>query len=371
MSQSSEHISQEILELLPAYEKIKILLSRQIESGELKPGDRLPSEFELCDTFKVSRTTVVRALTDLAGMGVIVRKHGRGSYVAERQQSARSTGSTTRTAIGILVRQMSTPFGMRVIEGLESVISELGYELIVYNSRRQEDREAELLAEISRNQVAGLIAIPLLSQSKMTNAYRDFLKSGKPLVLVDNEIEELECDIVTEDNVQGGYDLTAHLLDQGHEQIAFVPTRDQHAPTVKSRYLGYRRAHTAFGISIRDGLYAQGGCNPDMSFQEIAAILDPLFSDYSPSALVCGNDLSAVAVDAYLSGMGKNDVQIGFFDSRNPFRITRKGLVRMLQSPDQMGIEAARLLIRRLTNPDEQREAVRILLPQKLIEPSF
>ena len=67
----------------PRYVAIKQFVVRGIASGELKPGDRLPSEAELVDQFKVSRMTASRALRELQNSGIIVRLPGVGSFVAE------------------------------------------------------------------------------------------------------------------------------------------------------------------------------------------------------------------------------------------------------------------------------------------------
>jgi GntR family transcriptional regulator, transcriptional repressor for pyruvate dehydrogenase complex len=57
-------------------------LSKQIESGELEPGARLPSERQLCETFSVSRPVVREAFSHLKSEGLIVSHPGRGAFVA-------------------------------------------------------------------------------------------------------------------------------------------------------------------------------------------------------------------------------------------------------------------------------------------------
>lgn len=66
-----------------AYHQIAEYIRLQIRAGALRPGDRLPPEDELCKLFQVSRTTIRAALNELVLEGLIYRKQGRGSYVAE------------------------------------------------------------------------------------------------------------------------------------------------------------------------------------------------------------------------------------------------------------------------------------------------
>ena len=72
-------------EALPQYERIKRTILERIETGRLKPGDRIPSENELLRDMGVSRMTVNRALRELSQAGVLVRVQGTGTYVAERK----------------------------------------------------------------------------------------------------------------------------------------------------------------------------------------------------------------------------------------------------------------------------------------------
>jgi GntR family transcriptional regulator len=68
---------------VPQYIQIADSLLDQIESGELAPGSRLPSERTLSELFDVNRLTLRRALSRLEANGLIIRKHGKGNYIAE------------------------------------------------------------------------------------------------------------------------------------------------------------------------------------------------------------------------------------------------------------------------------------------------
>src|SRR6266540_51834 len=68
--------------LIPIAQQIFAWLRGQIDRGELAPGDRLPTEMELCAALGVSRTPVRRALGQLTARGLIVRHPGRGSFVS-------------------------------------------------------------------------------------------------------------------------------------------------------------------------------------------------------------------------------------------------------------------------------------------------
>ena len=79
---SEEQLEIDPRQPIPLYFQLKTLLREEILSGRyVGPDDRLPTEHELCERYKISRTPVSRALTELADEGVILRHRRRGSFV--------------------------------------------------------------------------------------------------------------------------------------------------------------------------------------------------------------------------------------------------------------------------------------------------
>lgn len=68
---------------VPYYIQVKDQIRSQIDARVLEPGELLPSEAELCNIFGVSRTVVRQALQELEYEGLIYRRRGKGSFVAE------------------------------------------------------------------------------------------------------------------------------------------------------------------------------------------------------------------------------------------------------------------------------------------------
>ncbi|MDO9482391.1 MAG: GntR family transcriptional regulator [Hydrogenophaga sp.] len=66
----------------PLYQQIKTLILRSLQAGEWKPGDMIPSEFDLAARFRVSQGTVRKAIDELATDNLLVRRQGKGTYVA-------------------------------------------------------------------------------------------------------------------------------------------------------------------------------------------------------------------------------------------------------------------------------------------------
>ena len=75
---------------IPLYSQLVSIIKRNISAGTLPPGALLPSEAELCRTFDVSRSTVRQAIGALEAEGLVVRKQGRGTFVAEPKMRRRT-----------------------------------------------------------------------------------------------------------------------------------------------------------------------------------------------------------------------------------------------------------------------------------------
>ncbi len=71
----------------PLYQQIKALLMQSLQSGEWKPGELIPSEIELAARFKVSQGTVRKAIDELASENLVVRKQGKGTFVATHHEA--------------------------------------------------------------------------------------------------------------------------------------------------------------------------------------------------------------------------------------------------------------------------------------------
>ncbi len=71
----------------PLYRQIKALITRELQAGAWKPGESIPSEQELAARFKVSQGTVRKAIDELAAENLLVRRQGKGTFVATHAEA--------------------------------------------------------------------------------------------------------------------------------------------------------------------------------------------------------------------------------------------------------------------------------------------
>ncbi|HTI16586.1 MAG TPA: GntR family transcriptional regulator [Trinickia sp.] len=70
----------------PLYQQIKGLITQSLDAGEWKPGEIIPSEVELAARYKVSQGTVRKAIDELAAENLVVRRQGKGTFVATHNE---------------------------------------------------------------------------------------------------------------------------------------------------------------------------------------------------------------------------------------------------------------------------------------------
>ena len=121
---------------VPLYYQLESLIRRCISSGLLKPGDTLPSEMELCQTFSISRSTVRQAIGRLEEEGLVQRHQGKGSFVAEPKLHRRTENiySFTAEATAMGLKPSSRLLNFEVLKPGEAVrqMLELGEGTEVY-----------------------------------------------------------------------------------------------------------------------------------------------------------------------------------------------------------------------------------------------
>lgn len=158
---------------VPLYHQLKEQVRRDIVSGLLLPGDRLPTERELEQRYGVSRITVRQALRDLMVEGLLVRQRGRGTFVAHPKihKALKSAASFTRdmesrglTAGARVLAFSEVPATESIAEGLQLPV---GTPLVYLERLRLADREPMALqwCYLQSSRFPGLLAVKLGSKS--------------------------------------------------------------------------------------------------------------------------------------------------------------------------------------------------------------
>ena len=86
-------------ESVAKYKEICLWIKERLESGELHPGDKIESEYQLCSHFHVSRQTVRHAISVLEEEGIVERFRGSGTYISSKDQVTPKKEKTMQIAV--------------------------------------------------------------------------------------------------------------------------------------------------------------------------------------------------------------------------------------------------------------------------------
>ncbi|WP_438431989.1 GntR family transcriptional regulator [Gorillibacterium sp. sgz500922] len=327
----------------PKYQQLKKALAAEIGSGQRKPGDLLPSEFELADRFGFSRQTVRQAIGELVQEGLLRRVQGKGTFVAETR-----TAQADLQTIGIVTTYISDYIFPQIVRGAEGTLRENGYRLLLASTDNDKGKERECLEMMMSHPLKGLIIEPTKSATGNPNLayYLELDNRAIPYLMINERYSELQCPVLKMDDEQAGYVAAEHLLKLGHRRIAgFFKTDDLQG---LNRLRGFIRAHREQGAELASRYVVQYTTEQkaDMPFERALALLKE--ADGRPTAFVCYNDELAVRLLEAARRLNLNvpaDLSVVGFDDSFLATATEVKLTTVSHPKPEMGVKAAELLL--------------------------
>jgi DNA-binding LacI/PurR family transcriptional regulator len=265
---------------------VKQELLDSIARGEFSPDEPFITQREIVERFGVSTTTAVRALSELVAEGVVVRKRGRGTFVADRAPAHRATAPGAPVLAFVCPDSRVALHTAELLAGFSVETAALGYQLTVSHTRSAA-HEVELLRTVA---ASGAQALALFAYERSTAAgvLEELRRKGVPTVLVDRYLPSLPTDAVLFDDFAIGYEVTTAMIDRGHRDIA-VLWGETDVTSVRDRLAGHRRALRDRGLPElpeRSALHSFKRLAPVARQRRLRALLG---SGESVSALLFGN----------------------------------------------------------------------------------
>ncbi|MEW1648224.1 LacI family DNA-binding transcriptional regulator [Streptomyces sp. NPDC091219] len=311
---------------------------------------------------RVSAMTVSRVLKDDPGVSEATRERvfaavDRLGY--RRNETARSLRLGGSGMIGLVVTNLANPFYSRLALGVQEVLTEHGFRMLLSNTGERADREPGLVDGLIDQRVEGLIVVPAGSrQQHLAEAMRHV-----PVVLAARPPAGLDTDCVLVEDFHGAREATACLLAEGHTRIAFLGNPPA-LYTGAERLRGFWAAHEEAGVEPDKSLIRQG--LDDAAAAEWAA-LELLDLADGPIALFCTNNrISQGAIRAlYKAG---TTLPVAGFDDFDFSDILGIPLTLVSYDADEIGRQAARLLVDRLSRQESEPPASRrVTIPTRVM----
>ena len=207
------------------------------------------------------------------------------------QASARALASGSTGTLGMVIPFFTHPSAVERVRGVVAAMDESPFELVVCNVANPAQRDEYLGPRAPIDRSDGLLIISLAPSDDEVAA---LLAREAPVVLVDAHHPRLPRVVV--DDVRGGELATRHLLELGHERIAFLgDTTDPRYGFVSSRqrFAGYCNALAAAGIPLRHRLQRFGPHGRNVAHRLTNELLS---LDEPPTAIFAASDTQALGV---------------------------------------------------------------------------
>ncbi|MBQ9768094.1 MAG: GntR family transcriptional regulator [Lachnospiraceae bacterium] len=330
---------------LMKHRRISQWILNAINTGQYKPGDKLPSEHALAQQFDASRQTVRHATEELVERGLLTRQRGSGTYVSG---NAFPNGYEPKR-VGVVTTYVDDYIFPGLIQGIEDVLTNQGYTISLGITHNKHADETGCLNRILDDNLCGLIIEGTKSSIPSPNLplFEKLRARGVPMVFLNGYYREFSQCGVFQDDISAAKLLTEHLLENGHRKIAGIFKSDDLQGL--KRFEGMCQALTEAGIPITDEhiLWYTTEDLPDLLAGPADSIILKRFGD--ATALVCYNDQIAASVSELLKRHGKKvpeDLSIVSFDNSPLAAENAYNFTSAVYPSTEVGNTAAKLLIR-------------------------
>ncbi|MCB2305455.1 GntR family transcriptional regulator [Clostridium estertheticum] len=349
------------------YEEVIDKIINWAITEKYKPNDKLPTESELMSLFNVSRHTVRRAISDLNAAQYVYRIQGSGIYLSDWKQNSIHLKKSKN--IGVLTTHISNYIFPDIIRGIESTLYAQSYSLLLSSTSNNIMFENSNLKNLLAHEIDGLILEPTKSAYQIHNLeyLNNIIAKNIPIIMINASYYEIKVPSLRVNDFKGGKIATKHLLSLGHTNITGI-----------------------FKVDDSQGIHRMNGFITECQKNEIASspnqiltylseevetvlpqrIESVLKSGNRPTGIFCYNDEIAYMVSSIANKLKikiPEGLSIIGFDDSMLSRIMVPKLTSITHPKEQMGKDAANLIIKLVNNNNKFDDSDSILYEPSLV----
>lgn len=304
---------------------------------------RRPTQVDVAAAAGVSRALVSLVMRDAPSVAPATRERVLETARAlgyRPNALARSLAQGQSRTVGTLIYDVTNPHLGAVYAAFARAAETHGIQLLVANGLRSAAREPDLVNTLLEHQIGGLA---LLSPTMREDRIAD-IASATPVVVIGREANVSSIDVVTLDEDLAAQAILAHLSQLGHSRIAHITGGRDNRPGL-DRAAAYRRAMRRLGLPpiVAPGAFTtEGGVAGARALCGLPEL---------PTAIIAGNDLTAVGAIGHLASLGlrvPEDVSVVGYDDSQIARLDLIGLTTIRQPVDWFGDLAATMILERM-----------------------
>jgi LacI family transcriptional regulator len=258
--------------------------------------------------------------------------------------AAQGLRSRTSRLLGLLLPTIVNPIYARMVSAIEESAHEMGYDLIVAHTLNIQEREEACIRRLLARRVDGLFIVPVYRLEPTAPIYSEVYNRRVPTVILGHRAAFCQQFVNVEgDDLHGSHAMTKHLLELGHQRIAFL-SGSMASPAAQERLEGYRRALRESGIEVDDKLiFSAGGTIEEGESAALQMINECVYG----TAIQAVNDMVAIgAANTFLKQGAKipGDISITGFGNILTSEHFRIPLTTVRQPKARLGRAAVELM---------------------------
>ncbi|GGH84433.1 DNA-binding LacI/PurR family transcriptional regulator [Pullulanibacillus pueri] len=274
---------------------------------------------------------------------------------------ARQLRTRINETIGVLIPRLSNPFFSKLVDSMESIAAENGFQVIVCQTRSEKSRELLYLNWLKTRQMGGVIMASSENDWDVIKEYRAF----GPIIFCNEYPPHTEAPIICLDQHKGGYIGTKHLIERGHTKIAHCYAGSQFT-NIRERFTGQKQALEECGLELREEWIFKDAYDTQDGrriYYEMMAL------ENRPDGVFTSSDEVALGI---LAEARKNHTKVPEelavlgFDDQPIAELVYPSISTVHQPVEKMGKAAIELMISLLKGEREPRQQV-IELPLHLV----
>ncbi|MBV7505301.1 LacI family transcriptional regulator [Bacillus sp. sid0103] len=330
--------------------------------------------YDIAKEAEVSVSTVSRVLNGTAPVKESTREKIMAlinKYQFQPNALARSLTKKETKMIGVILPDITNPFFPEVFWGVENEANSKGYTFFLCNTSGQPELESQSLTILREKQVDGIIFMG--GRINLSNCSQELAKEVEdiakkiPIVLVNGNLPSSSLHRVIINEGKGAEMLTQHLIDLGHNEIAFFGGYD-YVSTTTQKVKAFKKMMKANGFKVPNEWVLYGDFTMDAGKKMMAEILK---REKRPTAIFCVNDVTAVgavkvAVEAGLK-IPEDMAIVGFDDTILASTVIPE-LTTVSQKSLELGKNAVNVLHKLINN--EKVKKLTVIEPELVIRNS-
>lgn len=264
-------------------------------------------------------------------------------------QMARSLKSGETRLIGLIIADITNPYSVEVMRGVEAACRQQGLTLLVCNTNNEFDQEKHYLQLLGSYRVDGIVVNAVGMREEAISSLQ---QSQMPMVLIDRKVANFSCDVIGLNNAEATTEVTQHLLQQGFEAILFL----SEPVTINTRL---DRLHTFLKqMHNTPHKFAEQG---EVELEDEAG-LEKLLLDFAAQypdkrrAVISVNGALTLVIARAMRRIGMvwgKDIGLLGFDDLEWAELAGVGITTLRQPTYDMGFAALGQLVKRIHGNDE------------------